>query len=519
MVSDLGQKINRSKLGEGIYLLYFALMVGARALGLYEGQTLYNITLVLGLALFAVKMVVTKHTLKEYLIAAFLLILSGIVYIHTGEKGLIVCFSMMLGMKEVNAFRAIKVGVVTAGIIVMTKIFLGVFGFTGEIYYPQYREGIGEMFRHSLGYAHPNTLHMNVLMLSMMVIYLATKCLLKKRDIKALLIVSALVFGFNVYVFQYSGSRTGLLGCIFFIVVNAWLFIRKKLGLFEKIVSYAAFPLAFFIAVPLPFLLNDKYFDLLNRTIFTTRYSIARYFWSNNHISLFGIRLNNPIEGYATYGLDMAQLYLFLQLGIAAFVVIALLTEIYVYEAIKMDLRAELSVLMGMLFLGIWEPFLYNLGFKNFSFVFMGAMLYAVTGGDRSFTELPEGEDASFYKKIRWRRVVLAALLACASAVLIYMAVTDKPSALYGDRQEGESGNSLGMEEIYLSADEVIVLKSSGDIIVGYVDESTPMYRYDTYLAVMEYNKRMISTGLWCGLLVAVLMTGIELYKMKERKS
>lgn len=501
---------NRNKIGEGIYLLYFALMISARAFGLYEGMTIYNATLVIGVMLFAAKMIITKHSIKEYIIAATLILISGIVYLHTGEKGLLLCFTMLLGMKAVSVKKAISVGMITAGIIILGKVFLGVFGLTSEIYYPQERAGVGLMFRHSLGYAHPNTLHMNVLMLSMLVIYLFTVSLKEKdkNDVVLLATVSAVIFLFNLYIFQYSGSRTGVLACVVYITVNCWLYFRKKLGLFEKIISYMAFPVVCFVAILLPLIVNDKVFYFLNTTIFHSRFALAKYFWSHNSVSLWGIRLNSPDPIFEHYGIDMAQLYLFLQLGIAAFLVISVLTIWFIYECFKHDRRAELAVLMGMLFLGMWEPLLYNLGFKNFVYVFMGAMLYGCLNNDYSCFE--EGGFKAFGVSERLQvksvlRILSLSIIAGIIVSMCYVLTSDRPSALYGDREQGESGNSFGMEALYLSDEKVDALAAEGDIIIGYVDETVPMYRYDEEIAHMEYNKRVISVGVWSCVFVSII--------------
>ena len=529
---------NRDKIGEGIYLLYFALMVGARAAGLYEGMTLYTISLVIGMLLFACKMIVTKHSAKEYLITGAFMLLAAIVYMHTGEKGLIVCFTMMLGMKGVSVQKAIKTGAVVAGIIIMSKIFLGVFGLVHEIYYPQERDGVGLMFRHALGYAHPNSLHMNVQMLSMMVMYLITTWLMADRremdnnilsskiilrnDSVIMLVASLLVLCFNLYIFQYSGSRTGLLACVAYLIVNRWLYYRNKIGVFEKAVSFAAFPIVSLIAIALPFLLKGKLFDFVIMTIFTTRFSIAKYFWKHNSISLFGIRLNNPNESMATYGIDMAQLYLFLQLGMVAFVVIAALTTWFVYQAIKKERRAELAVLMGMLFLGIWEPLLYNLGFKNFVYVFMGAMIYECLEKADSTLKATSVTETQKRIMIDTKKNAVCAAISIVIGVIasaIYLAATKPPSALYGDREKDESGNSFGMEAEYLDEQEIDQLKSDGDIIIGYTDSETPMYKYDETIAEMEYQKRTLSTGVWSGILVFGIALGtIKMYNTFNKK-
>lgn len=495
----------REAIGEGLYLLYFAVMIGARAAGLYEGMTLYNISLVLGLMLFACKFVVTAGSLKEYLIAAGLMLVSGLVYMSTGEKGLIVCFSMLLGMKKVSVKKVISVGIIVSGFFILGKIFLGVTGIAPEIYYPQEREGVGLMFRHALGYAHPNTLHMNVLMLSMLVMFFISKYVAQK-NIKILLVFSALVLGFNFYVFNYSGSRTGVLACLVYLVVNLLFGMKNFPRILEKAICYISYPGVCFIAIAGPFILPESVFDTIDRKVFTTRFSIARYFWENNHISLLGIRLNNPNPRYQTYGIDMAQLYLFLQLGLLAFLVMSAITLFFIHESLKKGRMQELAVLMGMLCLGIWEPLLYNLGFKNFTYVFMGALLYELLG-DKVEDEAKEDE-ADVRTVLFIRTALKSVAVGITAGIAIFfgvMLLTSAPKALYGDRQQDETGRTFDMEEVYLTLDEVTELRSQGEIIVGYVNGETPMYKYSSDIARMEYSKRNLSAAVWIGVLVAAL--------------
>ena len=80
---------------EIVYLAYFAVMLGAKAIGLYEGQPAYNICLIIGAVLFAVKVLLTKHSLIEYLIIGLLLALGAMVYYQSGEKSLLIFLTMM----------------------------------------------------------------------------------------------------------------------------------------------------------------------------------------------------------------------------------------------------------------------------------------------------------------------------------------------------------------------------------------------------------------------------------------
>ena len=61
------------------------------------------------------------------------------------------------------------------------------------------------------------------------------------------------------------------------------------------------------------------------------------------------------------------------------------------------------------------------------------------------------------------------------------------------------------MEEIYLTKNQVLDLRAQGDIIVGYVDETIPLFKYGPEIAKMEYDKRILSAGVWAALIVAAL--------------
>ncbi len=510
----------RTRLGEIIYIIYFTVMMAARAIGMYEGMKAYSIVFVIAMLLFVCKMVVTPHTWQEYIVAVLLMGVAVIVYRHTGEAGLIVCFATLLGMKNVDHIKALSCGAIAAALCIFGRIVTGVFGLMPERYWPQIRSGAGLMFRHALGYAHPNTLHMNVLMLSMLVIYLVTHRLnvgpsqahstsIGVLDPEAgrygflyLVIASSVVFLFNLYVFQYSGSRTGLLATTAYLVVNLWFYIRCTPGLFERIVCYVSFPFVCFLAIVLPRIVPDSIFQFVDRTLFTTRFTIARYFWSNNRMSLWGIRLANPDPQYRTYGIDMAQLYLFLQLGLIAFAVISVITMVYIHRELKAAHMAELAVLMGVLFAGIWEPFLYNLGFKNFVYVFMGVALYEMA--DSGTSQVVGYLHTDIYTRKGMTGLLLLLLAGVAAGIITssaYVLATDPPHALYADREQDEAGESFGMEPMYLTADEVADLRSAGELIVGYRDVNTPMYMYDESIAIMEYYKRVLSVGVWCGMI------------------
>lgn len=510
----------RDKIGEGIYLLYFAVMVAARAAGLYEGQLVYNIALVLGLLLFACKIVVTKHSIREYAVMALFLALAGLVYICTGEKGLIVCFTMMLGMKGVSVRKVFGVAAAVSGVIVLLKIFLGSFGFLPEYYFPIERTGVGLMMRHSLGYAHPNTLQMNALILSMVIVYLVSSRRLeldskgrttKRESLMAVAFISLLVFGFNLYVHEFSGSRTGVLACLVFLFFNLWMYAAGRVRLFEKILLYLAYPFVSFIAIVLPFVLKGELFEKIDLSVFQTRLSLALGFWSCNSLSLFGIRLNRPSEWPVPYGIDMGQLYLFLQLGIVAFAVISAMTLWFVHNAIKKNMVPELVYFAGMMVIDIWEPLMYNLSFKNYLYVFMGALIFKSRISEEKNDYMKRIE--SLFTGPRGLRVLATGtalgLVAGLVSTFVFFATNIKPAALYGSREQDVYSQPYIEETMYLTDAEVSELKAGGAIVLDYEGAGAPLYRYGSDVADDEYHRRAMNVGVWAGIAVFLLFFAV----------
>ena len=163
------------QLSEIIYLAYFTVMFGARAIGLYEGMLPYNIMLVIGMLLFLLKIAMTRHTFAEYLLMGTLLFISLIVYYNTGEKGLLLYFTMMLGMKNVSLKRVMKWAAAILSISFTVLVFLSVFGWKQDITYLNDRAGFGQVLRRSLGYPYPNTLFTTYIILMVLIMYVLGK--------------------------------------------------------------------------------------------------------------------------------------------------------------------------------------------------------------------------------------------------------------------------------------------------------------------------------------------------------
>ncbi len=479
-------------LAEIIYLLMFNMMLGIKMAGFYDGQTVFKLVFVAYAALFVAKMTLTDYTMKEYLFAAVLILFSGIVYVKTGEKGLFLCFSMMLGVKGVSIIKTLKIGAVISGVIMAVKIFLSAFGFVPEKYFATYRSGVGEQIRHSLGYVHPNTLHISFFILTILVLYTATKYRFH------VFLVSVISFALNIYIYMYSGSRTGLLCSVAYIILNAWNYNRNHISLFEKIEYYLTYPATCVVTIVLPLVLSDKWFKLLDDYVFNFRFTMAKYYFEHNSLSLFGIRLNNPDQ--VPYSIDMAGMYLFLQLGIVAFVGISVLSIWYVKRAMELNMTAELSAFIAICIAGLWEPFLYNTSYKNIAFVFVGAAIFSMAIEEKSAAK----EKTIHMEK---RALVYMGIGFCAAVVAfsIYLLATDPYTTMYADQAAPIVDQNEAQEPIYMSQAEEQEAIENGALVLRYGEADAPLYEFSQETAYEEYKLRVMSVCTFAFMLVILL--------------
>lgn len=358
----------RIQLSELMYLAYFTVMFGAKAIGLYEGMLFYNITLVLGITLFLLKVAMTRHTFMEYLIIGALLFISLIVYYNTGEKGLLLYFTMMLGMKNVSLNRVMKWATAVLSVCFTILVFLSVFGLKQDIIYVHDRRGFGEVIRHSLGYPYPNTLFTTYIILMVLIMYT-----LGKQTKKELFLTSGLMFLGAVYIYIYSCSNTGFIVATFYLLVNLWLQLQKRLSVFEKIVLLIAYPVCALFSIVGPLMTSGSLFQLMDKVLHN-RWAYSYYYLTTEPITLFGKRFGEtPNDNYM---IDSSFLYSFLQIGIIPFLIVtALMIGMIVYY-VKKEKRIELAMIISFCVLGLSDPFFFNLSYKNLMFLFAGELLY-----------------------------------------------------------------------------------------------------------------------------------------------
>ena len=490
-------KAKKLSLNEAAFYLFFIIMFGMRMWGIYESKPLYGPLLVVGFIMWGLSILLDHHTVIEYLVICGFMGLAGIVYLNTGEKGLILYFALMLGMKHINVKRLFSVGAIVGGAGMACLMFLSSFDIIEDISFIQFSDTLGAVFRRSMGFPHPNTLGSSFVIIAMMIMFVTGY-----DDRKKVWKYSGIILGVGMYLYSYTGSRTGLFTLIGYLCLNIFFAYRSRLGIVEKVIVAMVLPAIWASTIILPFFTTESLVESIRRFDYNlgSRYEMAGYFLANNSFSLFGIRLNDPDA--TNYGIDFSQLYLLFQLGVVAFVIITALWIILLRDEVRDNRIEELVVTIALLFMGITDPILYNIGFKNLAFAFMGVMIYRylrntkdkmpeplnkelqlMSFGDiNTGTLLPgikhtSGGVNSSKKKLMIEMVIVAASLA--PAILWYV-TTPEPEYVLADRNCGEKSYQIlpGLEGNTYSAKEIDSIKHNGNIVLDYTDEHEQMYVY-----------------------------------------
>ena|GEM_PF-1618286 len=541
---------------ELIYLLYFSLLLGARVLGFIEGETVYNIIFVVSMLLFLVKLVLTDYSILEYLLIMLFMLTALIVYRNTGEKGLILNFSLMLGLKGVSQKKVIRSAFLITAFGMMVKFFLSSTGLISDLYYYQDRGHIKD-FRYALGYSHPNSAQSWAVLLVLLYMLLVGK-----SSVRAMLRASLISFLFSTFVYFFTGSRTGWITIAIYLLLNLVLLSRGHLGRIGGFLCMAVYPVLVCASIAAPLLNQTKFYTLLMEKGGTlgARVSLALYRWQSNGIHLFGSRFD---YSQVWYGVDMSYLYLLLNLGIIPLLLISILYMSMIHDQIRDQRLEELSVTVSLLIMGVTEPLLFNMSTKNVIMIFAGTWIFRKTETFQRRMVNDVGESTGkacrtmrclLLRAPHWKirtpqmvalpiwmvQFILTVTDGCRTAVendrvfwrmqavflgsagicaILYGATISRPTVVYCIKNTSEFGSPIeGLESVYLTEDDVLIARHHGNIVIGYQDETVPMYIYQGNVPMHEYLRRMMRASAMTGIVASGLSLALRETAIRKKR-
>lgn len=357
------------KLSELLYLCFWGLMLFAKGIGLYDGQSAYKVFLVVSFMCIIGKMCITEYSYKEWGTILFLLTLSMVVYRVSGEKGALICMVTVAAMKNVSVKRVFGVGLAVWAVAMGGRFLVSLACISEVQTAVQIKNISGAVLRYFMGYPHPNVLHISYLILAAFVVY----CVKETYNWKYLLILS---LG-NLFLFFYSYSFTGVLIVMAYLLLSYYVG-KKSISRAECFLIRLVFPACILFSVIFPMALDGKLFELADR-VFNNRIHFAKHFLTLENMSLFG----NNVAAITTdvIAMDNAYIFALVVYGILVFLLICVGYLATVEACIKQKKNIELAMICCFLLAGITEPFLFNTSFKNLTLLFLGEWFFTMMKG------------------------------------------------------------------------------------------------------------------------------------------
>ena len=469
------------------YYLFFSILFLAKALGLYDGQPIFKICLVLAALFVFAKIILTDYDIREFVVITALALLGVIIYRNSGEKSALIFLVMMIGFKHISLERIMKTGLIVWGLGFGTMILKSMTGIGDEIVMAHHKFGM-DILRRGLGYTHPNVLHVSYAILVILVLFVVED---RKSRIRAYLWLMA----GNVVIFLYSVSYTGFMLVTFFIFFNIYFTYRKKYSMLEKILVQSIFPVCVLFSLFAPLLVepDTPLFNFLNKAL-NRRFYASRLYLQENPLTLFGHR----IYASHSYALDSSYITLLIYGGLVLFLLVCAGYVYTIYAGMKKKDVKALSMLLSFSIAGVIEPFLFNLSFKNLSLLVIAGYLYALNK-DSQKVKLLSGWDKGICLRMpfvqkqmrkmsrqaeRW--IVLTALVTGLFAGgCFYLTVHMPTTIVVGEKYCDIDGEPHSLSRAQYEEKEDVVF-------YGCKDETVNVYEFDGETIAFEKKRNMV---------------------------
>lgn len=526
-IIEIGRENSMSiSLAEACYFGFFILLSVTKGLGLYEGQKLFELLVIPAFLLAIIKILFTPYTKRQWVMQIIFLCLAALVFYESHERGILFLAFTVLGMKNISVKKVFHVGL---WVWSLCAVFLSVFSFfrlEHTIYRVHDKLGMGHIFRWSLGFTHPNILHITYLALCAFII-----CELgdnyKFRHF-------AYLMAGNVFVFLYSISYTGFGIVTILLIGGLYVKLRPQFCVVEKILINLVLPLCLIMSFVMPLLLFDnifsKYIKNLN-TILNTRIFLAYGFLTPEYLSIFGMDLSHVVKSSMT--IDNSYVWGFINYGVIAFAIIMLGYFALVSYDTRMQKTRELVVIVCFVVAGWTEQLLFNTSFKNVTLIFLGSLLFIQKEGSKEYCLFPNMQrsvDVPFvclpdklFDILRDVCIRCKVKLAAWSAVGIMLGLV-LCAALY----KAPAGYVVPRVYTDWSEKTSVYVESENDSsyegwkIMNFTSADTPMQLIQGKAVVLEtvrYYVGSVLIGGLCGSMIGVIYYGIRPGSMDKRMS
>lgn len=393
MIKRLKQYEMTISMQEALYYGFFILLSLAKGLGFYEGQKLFYLLVMPALLLGFLKILLTPYTKRQAVFQILFLALAALIYFESRQIAIFFVVFTVLGMKGISMKKVIHIALWVWSLCAVVLSSVSFFFLEHTVYRVHTKLGLGHIFRWSLGFTHPNILHITYLFLCALII-------LKLEERYGFKDYLLLMLG-NFLVFFYSISYTGFGIVAVFLTGAFYVRLRPGFCFVEKLLANLVLPVCLILTYVLPFLLYvppyHRFVQKLNFML-NTRIWLAEQFLRSEYGSLFGADVSKVVK--SSMNMDSSYIWCYINFGLI-FTVLILFAYFaaLLYDSCKQRTR-ELVIMVCFLAAGWTEQLLFNSSFKNVTLLFLGELLFLQKEGTVEYglsSLIPE----------RWREVTI----------------------------------------------------------------------------------------------------------------
>ncbi len=521
---------------EGMFYAFYCVLTIVKGMGLYEGMLLYDVGLIAAFFCLFLKLIAEQYEKREFAFVIVSLALGVLTWQISGKMGALFNLALLVGMKGIRRERLFRLSAVLWSGLFSLQCFLSLSGIRSQQIFRIHRKLGTYIVRWSMGFTHPNVLHITYFVLIAFIMYVW------KPKGRSLLHWSLLLMAGNLVVFAYSVSYTGVALVAIYLICNLVLLMLERAGGGDgikktaKMIAYLLPIACILFSVIGPVVLKGKAFELVNKAL-STRFELSRTYLLGQGVHLLGTSNMEVVD--ATITVDSSYVYMLVHYGLIYFLIFSILLECaVVYYWKKMDFHA-VAILLACAVSGITEQYMANTSFKNIAVLLVAAMVHEVISrqslrvkehskritmplADKTCT-VPQLWNCDHWagKSIpRWfrtkKKVILAAMgIAFLLGTAGYLLCVTRPSAIYAspwdcDRKEGAAG------EAYVYDYEILADPAFNGWILSDNDALGKLYDFTGETVVLEYWRRAIGSGIAFVILVMWFAGGA--YILNEKK-
>ncbi len=499
---------------EFFFFAFFVLLSVTKGLGLYEGQKLFLLLVFPALICGLVKIVITPYTKRQWIMQILLLLMTAVVYYESRELGIFFVAFLVLGMKNISVEKVFHVGLRVWAVCAAVLSIFSFYRLEHTVYRVHDKLRLGHIFRWSLGFTHPNILHITYLALCAFILYELGESY-KFRHFIYLMLGNLLVFLYSVSYTGFAITAVLLAGCLY-------VKLRPKFWVFEKLAVNLVLPLCLTLSFVLPLALfapRVTYWIQQLNFMLNTRIYLARQFLTPEYISLFGKDVSKMSLYYAVT-MDNSYVWGFIHYGIIPFAVIILgYFVLTAYDTHKQKTR-ELVIIVCFFVAGWTEQLLFNTSFKNITLIFLGELLYMQKEGAPEYCLFPKGqrqveipfaalpqrllERMGMILRMRKKAVAMSAFAGAIAGIVLCGLFYGEPAG-YVVQRFYTDGAAPMETVVYLEKEDDP--EYTGYRVMNYVDGDTPMQVIDgkaVRLETVRYYIGSMCIGGFAGALACI---------------